>query len=115
MDGHHRLTVAKRLNLKGVPVVLFDYDEVHVEAWRYGEIVTPDSIIDMATRRKKFPCKTTRHILKTPIPVCNVPLCNLRSLNFVVSRYLEPEMPKGLSRTQRTEKNEPNLLYSTAP
>lgn len=74
MDGHHRLTVAHRLGLKAVPVVLLDYDTVHVESWRAGERVTPADIFDMARSGRKFPYKTTRHIFQNGLPTCDVPL-----------------------------------------
>ncbi len=74
MDGHHRLTVAHRLGLNAVPVVLLDYDTVHVESWRAGERVTPADIFDMARSGRKFPYKTTRHIFQNGLPTCDVPL-----------------------------------------
>lgn len=74
MDGHHRLTVAHRLRLTAVPVVLLDYDSVRVESWRPGERVTPADIFDMARSGRKFPYKTTRHLFTKGLPVCDVPL-----------------------------------------
>ncbi|MBW9064789.1 ParB N-terminal domain-containing protein [Rhizobium herbae] len=78
MDGHHRLTVAKRLRLELLPVVLLDYDSVHVEAWRPGETITPESIFVMVRSGDKFPCKTTGHVFAHPIPECAIPLSDLR-------------------------------------
>ena len=80
MDGHHRLTVAHRLRLDRIPVVLLDYDAVRVEAWREGETITPGDIIAMARRGGRFPPKTTRHIFDPPLPRCDVPLSDLRSI-----------------------------------
>lgn len=77
MDGHHRLNIARRLNLKLMPVVLLDYDSVDVCAWRDGEIITPDIIIEMVRKGKKFPFKTTKHSFRQPIKACNVPLYEL--------------------------------------
>lgn len=74
MDGHHRLTVAHRLRLTAVPVVLLDYDSVRVESWRPGERVTPADIFDMARSGRKFPYKTTRHLFAKGLPACDVPL-----------------------------------------
>lgn len=74
MDGHHRLTVAHRLRLAAVPVVLLDYDSVRVESWRPGERITPADIFDMARSGRKFPYKTTRHIFAKGLPACAVPL-----------------------------------------
>lgn len=77
MDGHHRLTVAYRLNLTTVPVVLLDYDSVRVESWRPGETITPAEIFEMARSGRKFPFKTTRHIFTHGLPTCDVPLALL--------------------------------------
>ncbi|PDT38137.1 MULTISPECIES: ParB N-terminal domain-containing protein [Sinorhizobium] len=74
MDGHHRLTVAHRLRLTTVPVVLLDYDSVRVESWRAGETITPAEIFAMARSGRKFPYKTTRHIFAEGLPRCDVPL-----------------------------------------
>lgn len=74
MDGHHRLTVAKRLGLRALPVVLLDYDDVEVTAWRDGESVTAEDVCRMAREGGRFPPKTTRHIFKHPIPDCDIPL-----------------------------------------
>ncbi|PST26889.1 hypothetical protein C7U60_00860 [Mesorhizobium plurifarium] len=79
MDGHHRLTVAHRLRLVMVPVVLLDYDSVRLESWRPGESVTPSEIFAMARSGRKFPCKTTRHIFADGLPTCDVPLDLLSS------------------------------------
>ncbi|PRD40821.1 hypothetical protein C5748_24970 [Phyllobacterium phragmitis] len=74
MDGHHRLTVAHRLGLGAIPVILLDYSAVRVESWRPGETITPASIFAMARSGRKFPCKTTRHIFDQALPSCDVPL-----------------------------------------
>lgn len=79
MDGHHRLTVALRLRLAAVPVVLLDYDCVQVEGWRPGETITPAAIFAMARSGRKFPYKTTRHLFERGLPRCDVPLALLRN------------------------------------
>lgn len=78
MDGHHRLSIAKKLKLERMPVVLLDYTEVDVCAWRAGEIITPHLIIAMAKSGNKFPYKTTRHIFKKPQAACDIPLYKLQ-------------------------------------
>ncbi|MQW40790.1 hypothetical protein GHK68_00110 [Sinorhizobium meliloti] len=74
MDGHHRLTVAHRLRLTAIPVILLDYDSVRVESWRPGETITPAEIFAMARSGRKFPYKTTRHIFAQGLVTCDVPL-----------------------------------------
>jgi hypothetical protein len=78
MDGHHRLVVARRLQLAMVPVVLLDYSTVRVESWRPGETITPAHIFAMARSGGRFPRKTTRHIFEQGLPACAVPLERLR-------------------------------------
>jgi hypothetical protein len=85
MDGHHRLAVAKRQLFKVMPMVLLDYDSVNVSAWREGEIITPHSIFAMARSGRKFPYKTTRHILRHPLPPCNVAVRDLIEQNAIIS------------------------------
>jgi hypothetical protein len=74
MDGHHRLTVARRLRLAFLPVVFLGYDEVQVTAWRKGETITPEHIFVMARSGGLFPIKTTRHIFSPAISACDVSL-----------------------------------------
>ncbi|NKJ39811.1 ParB N-terminal domain-containing protein [Rhizobium sp. SG570] len=74
MDGHHRLTVARRLRLAFLPVVFLGYDEVRVTAWREGETITPEHIFAMARSGSLFPIKTTRHIFSPAISGCDVSL-----------------------------------------
>lgn len=78
MDGHHRLAIAKRLRLAVLPVIFLDYGDVDVVAWRQGEVITPDRILEMARSGHKFPCKTTRHIFRVPIPRCDHALEDLQ-------------------------------------
>lgn len=77
MDGHHRLTVARRLRLAFLPVVFLGYDEVRVTAWRKGETITPEDIFAMARSGRLYPLKTTRHIFDPPVSGCDVPLQRL--------------------------------------
>ncbi|MFK4259886.1 ParB N-terminal domain-containing protein [Agrobacterium tumefaciens] len=77
MDGHHRLTVAKRLNLTFLPVVFLGYEQVQVTSWRPGETVTPEEIFAMARSGHLFPFKTTRHVFNPAISACDVPLEHL--------------------------------------
>lgn len=78
MDGHHRLSCAKRLNLSLVPVVLLDYNDVDVCAWREGETITPQAIFDIVRQKKIFPYKTTRHSFSRGVPTCDIPLQDLK-------------------------------------
>ncbi|ANP90598.1 ParB N-terminal domain-containing protein [Rhizobium leguminosarum] len=77
MDGHHRLAVAKRIQLRILPAMLLDYYGVRVEAWRPGEVVTPEIIFAMARSGRKFPAKTTKHVFDPQFPECKIPLSDL--------------------------------------
>ena len=65
LDGHHRLQALKRLGCKKIPCVLVDYQspEIKVIAWREGETMTKEKIIDTALSGKRMPSKTTRHMI----------------------------------------------------
>lgn len=69
MDGHHRLNVAKRLGLSRVPAILLNYhdDNIVVTSWRDEVYIDKEVVIEYISRRKKFPYKTTKHII-TPHP-----------------------------------------------
>lgn len=95
MDGHHRLDVAGRLGLKLVPVLLSNYDRIDVTAWRSGEIVTAESIFAMVRSGRKFPYKTTRHLLREASPSCDIPLIELMQPQAEFTPY--PPMPNSLA------------------
>ncbi|MVA27497.1 ParB N-terminal domain-containing protein (plasmid) [Agrobacterium vitis] len=80
LDGHHRLEVAKQLDLAIVPVVLLDYERVSVTSWRPEECIMPEDIFAMARSGRKFPIKTTRHIFAEDYPECDVPLSVLAGM-----------------------------------
>ena len=65
LDGHHRLQALKRLGCKKIPCVLVDYQspEIEVIAWREGETMTKEKIIDTALSGKRMPSKTSRHMI----------------------------------------------------
>lgn len=65
LDGHHRLRALKELFYKRIPVVFVDYQlpEIQVQAWKKGEIITKDMVINAALNGKKFPPKTSKHMV----------------------------------------------------
>jgi hypothetical protein len=62
MDGHHRLEVARLLNLQQVPVLYYLYDDVTVYSLRKNVDVTPAIIMDNADKGLIFPYKTAKHV-----------------------------------------------------
>ncbi|MBC8224242.1 ParB N-terminal domain-containing protein [Candidatus Bathyarchaeota archaeon] len=65
IDGHHRRYALKQLNCKRIPVIFINYDscEVVAAAWRYGEEVTKDSVLNAALSGRRLPPKTTKHLV----------------------------------------------------
>lgn len=61
MDGQHRMEVAKLLNLKYVPCLLYSYDEVDVWSLRDNHIVTAESVVKRALTENIYPYKTAKH------------------------------------------------------
>jgi ParB-like chromosome segregation protein Spo0J len=65
LDGHHRLQALKRLGCKKIPCVLVDYQspDIRVIAWREGEQITKERIIEIALSEKRMPSKTSKHMI----------------------------------------------------
>ena len=65
LDGHHRLNALKKLGYKKIPVKFIDYmsSKIVVESWRPDMEVTKEDVIKMAESGKKFPAKTTKHMI----------------------------------------------------
>lgn len=76
MDGHHRFSAAKLLNLARVPCILMNYEEsgVTLQSWRSEWDVAIDDIFLMIKESKKFPIKTTRHLFNPAIKEIRIPL-----------------------------------------
>jgi choline kinase len=79
MDGQHRMEAAKRLGLRNVPALLFDYSEVDVWTLRPGQYeVTVEEILSRASSGNIYPYKTAKHEFPIPIPNCEMRLDELR-------------------------------------
>ena len=65
LDGHHRLQALRRLGCKKIPCVLVDYQspDIRVIAWREGEQITKERIVEIALSEKKMPSKTSKHMI----------------------------------------------------
>lgn len=66
LDGEHRYNALKNLGCKMVPVVYVDYEspDIEVETWKNNYNLTKRDIIEAALAGKRFPPKTTRHMIK---------------------------------------------------
>lgn len=61
MDGQHRMEVAKLLQLKYVPCILYSYDDVDVWSLRKEYKVNSEIIISNFKKNIIFPYKTAKH------------------------------------------------------
>jgi len=66
IDGHYRLNALKALGAKKIPVTYFDYQhpQIKVATWREHESITKEQVIDAALSGKKFPPKSSRHMIQ---------------------------------------------------
>ncbi len=66
MDGHHRLQVALKLNLKKIPCFIYTYRNIEPYSLRKEEEVSSKIIIENFLKSKIFPYKTAKHNLNSP-------------------------------------------------
>lgn len=78
MDGQHRMEAARRLNLKKVPAVVFDYHAVPVHSLRPEISLDADSVVRNIAAGRPYPYKTVKHDLP-PLSACGIPLDALRT------------------------------------
>jgi len=66
LDGHHRVAALKELGCAKTPVVFVDYNSsgIEVQSQRKGIRLTKKEIIKAGLGSKKFPPKTSRHMIK---------------------------------------------------
>lgn len=76
MDGHHRFNVALKLGLRNVPAIMISYNDsrVKVESWRDDFVVNKQVVMEYITQKKKFPHKTTRHIINPHPEEIEIPI-----------------------------------------
>ena len=82
LDGHHKWTAACALGLRRVPVVAIDYlrdGRIRVEPGEGIEAtaMSKEGILLAALRSKRFPPKSSRHILPSPLPRLKIPIVEL--------------------------------------
>jgi len=65
IDGHHRFEALKKLGCSKIPAYFIDYESpmIRIETWNNTEPVTKDLVIKSALIGKKFPAKTTKHMI----------------------------------------------------
>jgi len=68
LDGQHRMEVAKKLNLKNVPVVHFRYSDVPIRSLRENHSFTWQDVVARALSGDIYPYKTVKHDFVEPLP-----------------------------------------------
>lgn len=66
IDGHSRFNSLKQLGYSKVPVFLIDYNspDILVETWKNYGMITKEDVIVAGLNGKKFPPKTSKHMIK---------------------------------------------------
>ena len=83
LDGHHKWTAAKLLDLDLVPVIIVDYlqdDTVLVDVWPESgrQHITKEEVLEMGISDTVFPPKTSRHSFSFNLPSIGIPLDDLK-------------------------------------
>ena len=84
LDGHHKWTASRVLELHKVPVVSIDYlgdASVVVDVWPDcgRDSITKQEVIEMGLSEDVFPPKTSRHSFGFELPEIQIPLDTLKS------------------------------------
>ena len=79
LDGHHRYSIAEKLNLAQIPVIAVDYltdESIEVDVWPSAAIegLTKEQVIEISLSNNVFPPKTSRHRIADHLPPIHVPL-----------------------------------------
>ena len=77
MDGHHSLELAKRMNLNKVPVIKFNYDDVHIWSLREEVNITKKEVIESAISGNIYPYKTVKHKFPNIKYKCSIKISEL--------------------------------------
>ena len=80
LDGHHRFRAILEMGFTKIPVLKVDYNDpkIQVTAWREGEIVSKETVLEAGLKGKKLPVKTSRHTLPYEMEDIEYPLEKLR-------------------------------------
>jgi L-serine kinase (ADP) len=82
LDGHHRFEVAKKMGLKYIPCVFFNYKDPNlvIRSLRKEEKVEKDIVIRRALMGDIYPYKTVKHIF--PIQIRNIDIDIQEIINY---------------------------------
>ena len=91
LDGHHRFTVAKRLNFPKLPCLTVDYFDdsiISVFPRRDNIFITKQLVITAGITGNLFPNKSTRHVLNVDYSPKPYPLDLLADKHYLESFFL---------------------------
>lgn len=79
MDGNHRFSAARHLNLRSVPCIPLRYEDprIAIKCWKTGDPLNPAEIVQQILTGGTLPYKTTRHMFSPALPTANIPLAAL--------------------------------------
>ena len=80
LDGHHRFEVFKKIGLKYIPCIFFDYGDPDLKIWslRKKEYVTKKYVIRKALDGNIYPYKTVKHLFPFKIKNINLGIEKIR-------------------------------------
>jgi len=80
LDGHHRFRAILEMGFNKIPALKVDYNDpkIRVTAWREGEIVSKETVLEAGLKGKKLPVKTSRHTLPYEMEDIDYPLKKLQ-------------------------------------
>lgn len=80
LNGHHRWAAMRAIGAHRIPAWVFDYlkdETIRLDRWTPGEPISKDDVLEAARTGRLFPQKTTRHRIRTELPVRITPLSEL--------------------------------------
>ena len=78
LDGQHRMEVARALNFTHVPAVRYRYADVEVWSLRTQYDFDWKMVVEKALSGDIYPYKTVKHRFPQDLPVCAIPLSELK-------------------------------------
>lgn len=91
LDGHHRFTVAKRLNFSKLPCLAVDYfDKSIISVFPRSEDIpiSKQAVIRAGITGNLYPNKTTRHVLNVAYNAVSYPLDLIANKHYLERFFL---------------------------
>jgi choline kinase len=78
LDGQHRIEAAKRMNIKIIPSIILNYNNVQVWTLRKEEKVSVKRVYERVLKNNIYPYKTVKHKFTFKIPIIDFSLSSLQ-------------------------------------